>query len=163
MQTERGKGIPLSLLGPAIAALAVDQLIKALVVAELPTGKVIKLLGPITLRQVRNTGSAFGLFSSNPVPVLVASLVSFVILMIVMYRWRLLRYRLSLYGLGLIVGGSAANIVDRVFRGSVVDFIDIGPWPVFNLADVFIVVGIFLLVLVLFGETFRKEGSEKGP
>jgi signal peptidase II len=157
VQTERGKGIPLNLLCPALAVLAADQLAKALVVARLSPGEEIRVLGPFVLRQVRNTGSAFGLFSSNPIPVLVASLASFLLLTLILYRWRLLRIRPSLLGLGLTVGGAVGNIVDRIFRGAVVDFIDIGPWPVFNLADVSIVLGVSLLVLVLFGEALKPE------
>lgn len=140
--------------------LAADQLAKALVIAELPPGKEIRVLGPVSLRQVRNTGSAFGLFSHNPVPVLMVSLLSFVLLLVFLYRWKILRYRVPLLGLGLIVGGAMGNIVDRVLRGSVVDFIDLGPWPVFNLADAAIVLGVILLVVTLLNEALRSRGRK---
>lgn len=68
-------------------------------------------------------------------------------------------------GIGLIVGGAFGNFADRIFRGTVVDYVDVGWWPVFNLADIAIVLGVLtLMVLLLFdyrGEGAGGSGEEK--
>ena len=59
------------------------------------------------------------------------------------------------------LGGALGNLVDRLWAGAVVDFIDVGPWPIFNVADSCIVVGMIVLVsvLVLAGRDERREGA----
>lgn len=64
-------------------------------------------------------------------------------------------------GLGLIIGGAVGNLVDRLFRGRVVDFIDFSWWPVFNLADIAIVAGVIIILLGYARELWRAEGEVK--
>ena len=104
------------------------------------------MLGPLSIHHVRNSGIAFGLFASrtSAVILLTASRSG---------RWssstraRPSGTRSCPVALGLVLGGSLSNLVDRVRLGYVTDFIDFRWWPAFNLADSFIVVGVALLFL----------------
>ena len=64
-------------------------------------------------------------------------------------------------GLGLVLGGSVSNLVDRVHLGAVTDFLDVGFWPAFNLADTFIVVGVAVLLATLFAAD-RNDARRRG-
>lgn len=127
----------------ALGAVALDTASKTAAVAWLADGPVE--LGPLlTLRLVHNSGVAFGIGAAAPAAVVLA-LTAAVAALIGVMAWR--------GGLGgplpagLIVGGALANVADRATGGSVVDFLDVGRWPTFNLADVFLVTGIAMLVL----------------
>jgi signal peptidase II len=108
----------------------------------------VGVLGPFSIHHVQNSGIAFGLF---------ASATSFVILLTgVAVGWMLLffarsgaRHPILPVGLGLVIGGSGSNLVDRVRLGHVTDFLDLRFWPAFNLADTFIVVGVAVLLVTL--------------
>ena len=99
-------------------------------------------LGPLTLRLVHNRGVAFGVGGFLPATALVA-ITGAIAVVIAVIGWR---GRLDPpVGAGLIVGGAVANVADRLTAGSVVDFLDIGRWPVFNLADVTLLTGLVLM------------------
>lgn len=99
-------------------------------------------LGVVTLRLVRNPGIAFGLGTGLPSWLLVLA-TSLVALLLV---GSVVRGALEPHiGAGLVLGGAIANIIDRALDGSVVDVIDLGWWPTFNLADVFLSAGCVLL------------------
>lgn len=102
-------------------------------------------VGPVGLRLVHNRGAAFGIGSFLPTQVVIA--VTAAVAALVAVAAGTGRLRSSVTG-GLIVGGAFANVVDRVSFGSVVDFIDVGAWPAFNLADVAVVAGAARLAFV---------------
>jgi signal peptidase II len=104
--------------------------------------------GPLQLTLTRNTGSAFGLISASAVLVVAGILVSVVVLAYVAAGRLTARPRRAL-PLGLVLGGSLGNLADRLRLGAVVDFIDLRVWPVFNVADIAITVGVGLLALDL--------------
>jgi signal peptidase II len=137
----------LVLLACALAVLALDQLIKALVVRSLQDGRFIDLLGGLVrLDFTRNSGAAFGMFQSRGVMfAAVAVLVSLGIL--VFFRRVANSSVLVRLALGLILGGALGNLADRIRLGYVVDYVDLRWWYVFNLADSAIVVGVGLLLL----------------
>lgn len=137
----------LELLGLALAVIAVDQASKALVVHSLSHGRVINLFGGLVLLDYTvNSGAAFGILQARGLLfILVAAVVS--VLIVVSYRRIVASPLLVRVALGLILGGAIGNLIDRVRLGHVVDFIDLGWWPVFNLADSSIVVGVVLLAL----------------
>jgi signal peptidase II len=116
------------------------------------------------LTHVRNPGAAFGLFADGDPQIRLAVFigVSLVAVLIILSFFRQLAPgdRLSALALGLILGGAVGNLLDRVFRGEVVDFLHFKlwrgySWPDFNLADTFIVVGVGILVL----ELLASEGE----
>jgi signal peptidase II len=128
----------------AVAALAADQLTKWLVSSELAVGQAVQLPGPFSIHHVRNSGIAFGLFSSATSIVIVLTAVA-VTAMLVYFARAGLRHPIVPVALGLVLGGSVSNLFDRLRLGYVTDFLDIVYWPAFNLADTFIVLGVALL------------------
>lgn len=126
----------------------VDQAAKFMVVQVLPEWGWWSLTPGIgrlvRLTHITNTGAAFGMFPQLGAFFLAVGVL--VIFGIVLFSHHLpvdsLWVKLSL---GLQLGGAMGNLSDRIWRGSVVDFIDIGFWPIFNVADVAIVVGVAML------------------
>jgi signal peptidase II len=136
----------LALAVVALAAAAADQLTKYLVVGTLELGDSVQIAGPLSIHHVRNTGIAFGLFSDATGVVI--GLTSIAIAALVVFFARSgRRHPLLPVAVGLVLGGSLSNLVDRLRLGHVTDFIDFDYWPAFNLADTFIVVGVGLLFL----------------
>jgi signal peptidase II len=145
----RGRNLAV-LLGTALVVFAVDHLTKALVTRNIALGDQVPASGPITIHHVHNSGAAFSLFpQAQALFLVVAAVVS---LYIVLAGHRFGSGVGTQVILGLILGGAVANAVDRVAQGYVVDFIDVHRWPVFNVADSCIVVGLALAVLT-FGRT----------
>jgi signal peptidase II len=136
----------LSLLLVAAAAVAADQVTKQLVARTLALGDSVELAGPFRIHHVHNSGIAFGLFSSATSVVI--GLTGIAVACLVLYFARSgRRHPLLPVALGLVLGGSVSNLLDRVRLGYVTDFLDLAYWPSFNLADTFIVVGVGLLFL----------------
>ena len=129
------------IVGTAIVA---DQLTKAIVVAQLPLGDTAVTIGPFSIHHVQNTGIAFGLFADSTSAVIALTAVA-VGAMLVFFARTAQRHPLVPIALGLVIGGSIANLLDRVRLGHVTDFLDFAYWPAFNLADTFIVAGVGLL------------------
>jgi signal peptidase II len=127
------------------AALAGDQVTKYLVRSRLRLDESVHVLGPLEIHRVQNSGIAFGLFASATVVVTLATALA-VGWMLAFFARSGARHPVLPAGLGLLIGGSIANLVDRVRLGHVTDFLDLGWWPAFNLADSFIVIGVCILL-----------------
>jgi signal peptidase II len=138
----------LGLAAVALAALAADQLTKAVVSNNLALDEAIHILGPFSIHHVQNSGIAFGLFSSATAVVIVLTSVA-VAWMLVFFARSGARHPILPAALGLVIGGSVSNLMDRVRLGHVTDFLDFRYWPAFNLADTFIVVGVVILFVIL--------------
>jgi len=136
----------LSLLLVAAAAVAADQVTKQLVARTLALGDSVELAGPFSIHHVHNSGIAFGLFSSATSVVIALTGIAVGCLVLFFARSGR-RHPLLPVALGLVLGGSVSNLLDRVRLGYVTDFLDLAYWPSFNLADTFIVVGVGLLFL----------------
>lgn len=134
----------IALLVIAGTAIVADQLTKAIVSAQLPIGDTAVSIGPFSIHHVQNTGIAFGLFADSTSAVIALTAVA-VGAMLVFFARTAQRHPLVPIALGLVIGGSVANLLDRVRLGHVTDFLDFAYWPAFNLADTFIVVGVALL------------------
>ena len=137
-----------ALTAVAVSALTADQLTKHLVTAQLAYGESAHVAGPLALHHVRNPGIAFGLFSTLTAAVTVLTIVA-VAWMLAYFARTGARHPILPVALGLLVGGSGGNLVDRVRLGHVTDFLDLGFWPAFNLADMFIVTGVAILLATL--------------
>jgi signal peptidase II len=142
-------------LAAAAAVLAIDQLTKIWALAVLDE-RTIELVGSLRLRLTFNDGSAFGLGAGRTTLISVIAIA--VSLVVAVAGWRAVGRGWGT-GLGLVLGGALGNLVDRVMRsgdgilgGRVVDFIDLQWWPVFNIADTAIVVGVVALVALSFRE-----------
>jgi signal peptidase II len=134
----------------AIAALTADQLTKAIVTSRLELNDEAHVIGPFSIHHVQNSGIAFGFFASatSLVILLTAAAVAW---MLYFFARSGGRHPVLPVALGLVIGGSVSNLVDRVRLGHVTDFLDFKYWPAFNLADSFIVVGVAILLLALVG------------
>ena len=132
----------------SIAAVAGDQLTKEVVRSHLRIDESASVIGPLSIHRVQNSGIAFGLFSSATALVTVLTAIA-VGWMLVFFARSGARHPVLPAALGLLIGGSVSNLIDRVRLGHVTDFLDLRFWPAFNLADSFIVVGVALLLAAL--------------
>jgi signal peptidase II len=132
----------------AIAAVVADQLTKHVVTRTLPLDDSVHVVGPLSIHHVQNSGIAFGLFSSATAGVTVVTSIA-VIWMLVFFARSGSRHPVLPAALGLLIGGSVSNLVDRIRLHHVTDFIDLKWWPAFNLADSFIVIGVVILLAAL--------------
>ncbi|MEV6431851.1 signal peptidase II [Nocardia sp. NPDC051463] len=154
-----------TLLIIAAVLLGLDLLTKSIAVAQLEPGEPVSIIGDFArLSLVRNPGAAFSMATGMT---WLLTLVAACVVIGVIRIGRTLRSLWWAIGLGMVLGGALGNLVDRVFRapgplqGHVVDFVAIGWWPVFNVADSAIVCGaVLLVVLTVFG--FEPDGSRTG-
>lgn len=152
------------LFGVATLSILLDQLTKWIVVQSLDYGETwvpIKTLENIfDITYTRNTGAAFGMAqdASN-----IFLIVAVIVVGAIVYYYRKLPYGSTLMrlALGLQMGGALGNAIDRVNRGYVVDFFHVHDFPIFNVADSSIVVGVLVLVVVLWWQdTHQNPKSE---
>ena len=131
----------------AAAVVALDQLTKAWVVARLAPGESTPLWSPwLYVTHVENTGAAFGLLRSHSALLIVVAVA--VLAAACIGRRRLAALPpLTRTAVAFGLGGTAGNLIDRLARGAVVDFIDVRVWPVFNVADTAIVAAAGLLII----------------
>ena len=140
----------------AVAAVGADQLTKQVVARTLALGEEVEIAGPFSIHHVYNSGIAFGLFSSAT-SVVIALTALAVLWMLVFFARSGARHPVLPVALGFVLGGSVSNLVDRARLGHVTDFLDLRYWPAFNLADVFIVVGVATLFGALAGADRAKH------
>ena len=170
-QSSEPEQVPVSLfrdwllLAPLLGVVALDQATKYAVKANLELYEAWPAEGFFRIAYRTNSGSVFGLFPGQTVTLIFLSLFAIGFLFY-FYRTRALSYPLLRLAIGLQLGGAIGNLIDRLFLGAVVDFIDVGPWPTFNIADSSIVVGIFILAVMLAFSGAAKddesEAAEKG-
>jgi signal peptidase II len=132
----------------ALAAVLADQVTKHIVTTTMALDASVRVVGPLSIHHVQNSGIAFGLFASATAVVTVVTSVA-VMWMLVYFARSGARHPVLPAALGLLIGGSVSNLVDRIRLHHVTDFIDLKWWPAFNLADSFIVVGVAILVAAL--------------
>ena len=143
------------LLLVAALVLVADLVSKTIVVATLSHRPPIRLLGGLLrLTELRNSGAAFSIGASSAVLTVIFSLIAVGVIIAILRTSRRLRSVPWAITLGLLLGGAAGNLGDRIFRspgpfrGNVVDWIQLPHWPVFNVADSCIVCGGVLAVLL---------------
>jgi len=154
------------LLTVAAVVLVTDIVTKVLAVRLLTPGQPVSIIGDtVTWTLVRNSGAAFSMATGYT---WVLTLIATAVVIGIIWMGRRLVSPWWAIGLGMILGGAMGNLVDRFFRspgplrGHVVDFLSIGWWPVFNVADPSVVGGAILLVaLSLFGFDFDAVGRRK--
>ena len=138
--------------------LFLDQVSKLIIKNTLVLGESWPAQGPVRITYGTNTGTAFGLFPNQTVFLIIASFIAIGFL-VYFYKTHARPRPMLRFAIGLQLGGALGNLLDRIVYGSVVDFIDVGWWPIFNLADSSIVVGMAILVgvLVLFDRGSDRE------
>lgn len=147
-------------LALALVVLALDQFTKFLVRHSLSPGESFPEGWWVKLTYVTNTGAAFGILQGQVGFLIFSSFVG--LLVILFYYWWPPRRSPYLWvTLGLVLGGAAGNLIDRLRLGHVIDFIDFPHWPAFNVADSSIVIGIaFLAWLLVVGKQEASCGRE---
>lgn len=153
-----------TILGVAAVIFGLDQLTKALIVQNIPlygSWSLFPALAPLfRFTFITNTGAAFGMFPQLGGVFMIIALV--VVAGIVFFYHHLPTENLWIrLCLGLQLGGALGNLVDRIARGYVVDFVDIGFWPIFNLADVSILLGVTILAYFLWDEEELKNSPSQ--
>ncbi len=117
-----------------------DQLIKALIRSNFLLYQSIPLVSDVFhLTYVQNTGAGFGILAGRQIFFIIIA--GLIITGLLIYKYQAADNRLLDLALGLIIGGALGNVIDRIFLGYVVDYLDFRIWPVFNLADSMIVIG----------------------
>jgi 23S rRNA pseudouridine1911/1915/1917 synthase len=147
------------LVAVLVTVFILDQITKELVRNRIAFGGSIPSDGYFRLTHTFNTGSAFGFFTDQTAFLTIASFAGIAVL-IIFYRHQTLPGMWLRTSLGLQLGGAAGNLADRITLGGVTDFIDIGRWPVFNLADASIVLGISSLAWLLLSTPKRPTAIE---
>ncbi len=139
----------------AALVMAVDQLTKWLIVRLMTIGESIPILESlVSITSHRNKGAAFGILQNQRLLFIVITIV--VVIGVIYYLWQVRsQKKLLSWALALILGGALGNFIDRLFRGEVVDFIDVKiplgsfyyDFPIFNVADSALVIGVILLLI----------------
>jgi signal peptidase II len=141
-------------------AILTDQITKAIITSTLARGESWPDEGIFRATYVHNSGTAFGLFQDQG---FILTIISFVAVgaLIFFFRGGGIHSIIVRIAIGMMIGGAIGNLLDRVRLGFVVDFIDVGPWPIFNMADSFITVGIATLavITILFPDKLSPASS----
>ena len=131
----------------AVVVIVADQVAKAIVRSEIKPGETVDVLPGIDLIHTKNTGVAFSMLSGGGPLVVIVAIIALAAL--VGFFITHLHRRLVWLPTGLLLGGAAGNLIDRIRAGSVTDFIKFPHWPAFNVADIAVTVGVVALIWVL--------------
>jgi signal peptidase II len=136
-----------------LLVVALDQVAKAVIEANLFAGEHVEVIGPLDLTLAHNEGVAFGL-ASNGGALLIALTLAALLFVGVLFARDPARPGMWI-AVGLLAGGALGNLIDRVRVGEVTDFVHVLSWPPFNLADVAITLGVAVLALSYIAEAER--------
>jgi len=142
--------------------VAADQLSKLWIRSNLLVGQSLFEIGFFRITHIQNTGAAFGLFRGHSLMLTVVALFGVVILLLYAFffyrHYPLLNNRLGWVALGLVLGGTIGNLIDRLRLGYVTDFIDFTVWPAFNIADSAVTVGVIIIAYSLLSLVRAEKG-----
>ncbi|NBI06898.1 signal peptidase II [Senegalia massiliensis] len=147
-----------------ILIIILDQLTKYFSVVNLEGEAPIVLIENfLQLNYVRNYGAAFGIMNSQRTFFLIITII--IVFGIIFYINKYNNTKIMNYSLVMIIGGAIGNFIDRLRVGYVIDFIDVNfgevyDFPVFNIADSFIVIGTILLVILVMTDNYEDKGKE---
>lgn len=140
-----------------ISIIILDQLSKYYIQQSMQLGMSIPVWdGIFHITYILNPGAAFGILENQRVFFLLIAGV-LILSAIVMRRWIQNEPPLMRVGIGMLIGGAVGNVIDRAIIGSVVDFLDFRIWPIFNIADIFIVSGVGLMTYMLLKSSEQTE------
>jgi signal peptidase II len=146
----------------ALLVVAADQLSKWWIRSNLALEETLVDYGFFRVIRVQNSGAAFGIFQGHP---LIFTVIDFLGIAVFLFlalfwsrRWPFLDRMWVRSGIGLILGGTIGNLIDRLRVGQVTDFLDFKIWPAFNMADSSITVGVIILIFCII---FLYKPSEK--
>lgn len=131
-----------------IGLITIDQIIKSTIINSICNSSVTLINGILKLTYIENTGGAFGIGNDSNLMFIIVNIIIITIIAKFIISKKNELPTSMLLGLSLILAGGIGNLIDRVFRGFVIDYIDINPlikYPVFNIADVCVVVGCIIV------------------
>lgn len=141
-----------------------DQLSKYWVRANLDRGQSVFDIGFFQIINVQNTGAIFGIFKDHTQTLIIVSFIGIVAILLVVFfmykRWPFFRSMLVMSAIGLILGGTIGNQIDRLRLGYVTDFLDFKVWPVFNVADSAATIGEIIIVYCIIRSLFFTKQRE---
>ena len=150
----------------ALFCLILDQLAKIIIVNLFSVHRGITIIpGFFTLMYVQNTGAAWSILDGNRLFLIITSILALIVIYLFFIKKQELK-KIEHVIYGILIGGILGNLFDRIFRGFVVDYLSFNifgyPFPIFNLADIFIVCSVFLiLILTLRGVKQDDSTSER--
>ena len=153
----------------AILSIGLDQLSKWWIDKHFYLGQSAPATGFFRLTYVHNTGAAFSIFQNNVSVLALVSLVGAIITLVFIFwglpRLPFINTRINKIALGLILGGICGNMIDRFWLHYVRDFVDVGIWPIFNVSDSSMVMGIiiFAVSLLFLTKTTAKDEPASPP
>jgi len=143
--------------------VGLDQWVKVWAVGALADGSIPVIPGLFYLTYLENTGAAFGIFQGRAFVLGLVSIVVLIGVVVVLFNSKVCS-RVLIWGLALIIAGGVGNLIDRMARGFVIDYLNfsaLGGFPVFNLADCFVVVGTAMVVYyLLFLDGKKPAGNQ---
>lgn len=147
--------------------VVLDQITKLIVKSRFYIRESIEIFGDLVrFTYIENEGMAFGIRVGNKLFLTIFTTLASIIILVYMYRMRNERF-LSRLALSLILGGAIGNLIDRFAYGAVIDFIDIGVgstrWPVFNVADSGVTIGMIILISVVLFDKDKSETTSTAP
>lgn len=143
-----------------LISICIDQIVKQVIIKNILNSSIEVIKGVLNFTYVENTGGAYGIGSNNILIFIIINIIILGILMKFAISKREEIDTISLIAISLIIAGGMGNLVDRVARGYVVDFIDINPtlkYPVFNIADIFVVTGCIVIAIELIYRTIKSK------
>jgi len=152
---------PAALLITSAGVIAADQLTKNWIRAHVPYGQSLCDLGFFRITHLTNTGAAFGMFPGHATVMIIISILGVILLLACACFTRgdipVVSGTAGRLALGLALGGTAGNLIDRVRLGYVTDFIHFSFWPTFNIADSAVTIGALTLAFLLLRHSFAPE------
>lgn len=150
----------------AVVIVVLDQITKILIVNNIDLYQSIPTQGMFRLTHIVNTGSAFGFFQNQTTSLIMASVVG--IFAIIFYYTTMSKTRSFRWAMGFLLGGAIGNLIDRVVRGEVIDFVDVELWPgfhfpAFNVADASINIGFFMILFLVLKSQLGKDSDDSPP
>lgn len=149
----------------AICIFIIDQFTKSIISTYLKLNESILVIKDFFyLRYINNTGASFGILSNSKTLLIILSLLAIIIILRYMNSFK--KSKMNTIGFGFVLGGILGNLSDRILHGYVKDFLDFiifnYDFPVFNLADIFIVVGVIILIIsIIRGEDSNGSKSSR--
>jgi signal peptidase II len=140
----------------ALAIIAIDQISKWLIVAKMEIGESFSIIENVLyITSHRNRGAAWGILEGQMWFFYIVTIIVTVVLIYFLQTWAKGKLMLSL-GISFMLAGAIGNFIDRLFRGEVVDFIDVYiftyNYPIFNIADSSLVIGVIIMAIQMIKE-----------
>ncbi|WP_177503127.1 signal peptidase II [Anaerosinus sp.] len=144
----------------AIGIILLDQISKFLIENSMELGDSIPVIeGIFHITYILNPGAAFGILENQR---LFFILIATIMILMTGYIYPRIpqKSKMLRLGVGMLFGGAVGNLIDRIRTGLVVDFFDFKIWPIFNIADIFIVVGVGMIIIAMFYADCKMKGEK---